>query len=452
MKSEYMHHLSKNRLLKAFLLGLTSVFILTSCAGSTGLLSGSELLITPTPTFELPGPDDEDPIVDCLLDSPLCIVETSVEGIEGRPYLAASLAIDLENTPFSEPGEELVLDADVAVTEGTDVSIITEVRGHTIVMAFPELDITIPPDLWGFPDGVVFGSCDDSSWTYDPNYWLYCSDQTPDDDIWFFDECYWLGLPCPDDQVPGFPGEHPTYSFDFDTGDILIYYIEADILIRVNNTSQQLIINGDGLGDSKSFWEIDFDSPDLESPGVVLNDGDGNPVARLVSSDGVLAVFEPNGPPIANVGLISPNYIAFTDSDGNPVTSLSLQDGQVFINKGLGGEAIAIIAPIKAGVGEVEEGKAILLTTFIPLSGWVNEVVDLSGSVEVYIKDTAGVRHDLDKVTVAIVSADFTKYAKIEEGGPAKAPTSVPAKSQPTKQSPPKEEPAPTKDTSKKSP
>ena len=86
-----------------------------------------------------------------------------MEGFEGRPYLAASLAVDLENTPFNEPDKELVIDADVAVTEGTDVDIITEVRGHTIAMAYPEFDFTIPSDLWGFPDGVVFGSCDDSS-------------------------------------------------------------------------------------------------------------------------------------------------------------------------------------------------------------------------------------------------------------------------------------------------
>jgi hypothetical protein len=454
MKSQNMHHLSKKCLLKALLLGLTTAIILSGCTGLTGGLSDSKLLITSTPTFELPGPDDEDPIADCLLDSPLCIVETSVEGFEGRPYLAASIAIDLENPPFNEPDDELVLDADVAVTEGTNVDIITEVRGHTIVMAPPEFDFTIPPDLWGFPDGVVFGSCDESSWTFDPNYWLYCSDQTPDDDVWFFDECFWHGILCPGDQVPGSPEDHPTYSFDFDSGDILIYYIETDILIRVNNTSQQLIINGDDFGGSMSFGEIAFDSPDLEDPGIILYDGDGNPIATLVSSDGVLTVFESNGAPIANIGLIGPNYIAFTDSDGNPVTSLSLQDGKVFIDMGLGGEPIAIITPIKAGVGGVEEGKAILLTTFIPLSGWVNEVVDLSGTVEVYVKDTAGVRHDLDKVPLTIVSVDFTKYAKVEEGEPAKVPTSAPSKSQPTKQSPSKEnpDPVPTKDTSKKNP
>jgi len=150
MKSQNMHHLSKKLLLKALLLGLSGLIVFSGCTGLTSPLSESQLLITPTPTFELPGPDDEDPIADCLLDKPLCVVKTSVEGLTGRPYLATSLAIDLKQELFKGTDRKLALDASVAIVhEGAGVGNV-EVKDHTIAIASPEgiLTLTKTNDLF----------------------------------------------------------------------------------------------------------------------------------------------------------------------------------------------------------------------------------------------------------------------------------------------------------------
>jgi hypothetical protein len=199
------------------------------------------------------------------------------------------------------------------------------------------------------------------------------------------------------------------------------------------------------------IWGLAFTPTDLQGSGIVLTDRDGNAVATIKSSGGVLAVFEPNGAPIANIGIVTPNNLVFTDSTGRSIASLSLQDGKVIITEPEGDPVAAIV------LGESDIQGEIIPKILLPLPDNLTGKVDLTGSIEVYAKDVSGTRLVLDKVSVALVSEDFTKYAKVEEGESAKAPTSAPSKSQPkqpsdSKESPSKEDPAPTKDTSKKSP
>jgi hypothetical protein len=399
-------HLPTSPLLIVTLLGLTVTIILTGCTLPTGnspIVAQDDdivLIPSPTPRFVLPGPDDEDPRMDCVLDAPACIIGAGIESIDGAAYIGASIAIDRSQLEdFKGSDEELVLDAKVAISnEGMHAGDI-EVQEHTIAVASPDADLVLTSP-GGDPMVNVITTVD--------GFLFHCTNLLPR---------------CPQ------PPQAPYFSFDVDTGDIRIHSNEGDILITIDNANQRLTIHDDS--DDEMLWGDYFSLADVQDPGIVLNDREGNPVATLISSDGVLFVFEPNGSPFAT---IEPNtngsnqpVLNFIDSDGNPSASLSLREGGIFIDMGLGGAPVAIVTPNNEGVWKVEEGESIILTTYIPVTGWVLKEVDLTGTVDLYTKDATGQRTVVSEVPVDIKIDDFTKYMKVEEGEPGKSPTATPA-------------------------
>ena len=78
---------AKTTLAMGILIGLSTTFGLTGCIEAPELApvaaQGDEIVLiaSPTPTFVLPDDGDEDPIVDCRLDDPICLINTSIERV-----------------------------------------------------------------------------------------------------------------------------------------------------------------------------------------------------------------------------------------------------------------------------------------------------------------------------------------------------------------------------------
>ena len=458
MKIKSNSTIAKSMALTTALVFLITTPILSSCVEMPAEVAitvredGIELIPSPTPTFILPGPDDEDPIADCVLDEPVCLVNTAIEHIDDTPYLTVDIAVDSNNERFKGTDEELVLDGKVTIVrEGADAGKV-EVQDRTIAEVSPDVGLILTN-----PEGEPLVNLV----TTVDGFLFYCN----------------LNLEprCPQPQ-------NPAFSFDPVTGDIIILNNEGIPVGEIDFSFPPDVVFGNGSDnqwpnwmwlfgnnaddewpnwgdDTWPNWGWAFSFADIEDSGVVLSDPAGIPVATLGSSDGVLFVFEPNGLPVATIG---PNangsnqpVVNFINPDGNLSASLSPQEGGVLIDMGLGGSSVAIIAPIKDGVakvvegesvyGKVEEGESIVLRILVPLPEGLSGKVELAGSLEISTKDANGVQQKLNTTEVKIDVENFQPEKVVQKTDQA---TPVPTQS-PTKQTPvPTEAPpkaAPTK-------
>ena len=93
-------------------------------------------LPSPTPTWVAPDPDDEDPIADCTLDAPLCVIDVALVELGGEAYLG----VDLQGNPAADdaPPEGaggVLMDVSIAVQrDGTTVAEI-DLQGSTVAVA-----------------------------------------------------------------------------------------------------------------------------------------------------------------------------------------------------------------------------------------------------------------------------------------------------------------------------
>jgi hypothetical protein len=429
----------------AALFFLIAAFILSGCAQPPAEVTiavqedGIELIASPTPTFELPGPDDEDPIVDCVLDAPICLVNTAIEHIGEAPFLTVDIAIDPSNESFKGTDEELVLEGKVSIVqEGTHAGDV-EVQDHTIAEASPDVGLILTnPE--GEPLVNLITTVD--------GYLFYCNHNL----------------------VPRCPQQTPIFSFDPATGDIIILNNEGIPVGEVEYSFPPGVVFGNGSDDAWPNWiwvfgnNTDDEWPnwgddtwpnwgwafsfaDIEDSGVVLSDPAGNPVATLGSSDGALFVFEPNGSPVAILEHKpdpAVSSIRFTDSSGEPMVALSLQEGKVVMAEEGGGPLMTLVIG-EEGAGKVEEGESVLMRILVPLPEELSGRVEIAGTIEVSTINASGVQQKLNSTLVTIEVEDIQAekaVQKVDRATPVPTqtapkqtpvPTEAPPKAAPTK-------------------
>jgi hypothetical protein len=447
MKFKVNSRFTKSIALTAAFAFLNAIFILSSCSGQTAnvqtAVQGDAIvsIASPTPTFALPDPDDEDPIANCVLDEPICVIGTGIESIDGAVYMGTRVSIELSNETFKGTEKELVLDTKATIFQEGEVVGDIEVKDRSIAQGSPDVDLILT-DPAGEPKVNVVAAVDGYVFQV-PRPQPYCPQP-----------------PCPQ------PPQSPAFSFDPATGDILIHSGGGIPLARVPVHTQTGELGN--YPENVMIIEIgDSSQTNTENDKIILYDQRGSQAVMVESRDGVLFVFEPNG---SQVALISPktkpvgNVLHFLDSTGSPETALSYHEDGIFVDMGLGGHSLVVIAHMLGGSGtdfKVEEGESIILTALVPVPGKFSGKVDLNGSVEIRTKDIHG-NDEIFKVSVAVTLDDFSKLiskevfesGKIPATTPEKTsekqnPTETPVKSAPTETSP---RPSPTKAPPKPTP
>ncbi len=93
-------------------------------------------LPSPTPTWVVPDPDDENQIADCALEAPLCVIDVAVVEVAGNAYLG----VDLRVVPIPgkwQPGgaDNVLLDVNVSVQRDGETVAKINVEGHSVAVA-----------------------------------------------------------------------------------------------------------------------------------------------------------------------------------------------------------------------------------------------------------------------------------------------------------------------------
>ncbi|MFV2045058.1 MAG: hypothetical protein ACC700_17705, partial [Anaerolineales bacterium] len=247
-------------------------------------------LPSPTPTWALPDPDDEDPIVDCALEAPLCVIDIGVVEVAGEAYLGVELQAPPVPDEFQPSGVgNVLLDVNVAVQrDGNTVGEIN-VEGYSVAIAPPDGSIILTRSN-GAPLLRIFSS----------------------------EQGVMLADPLPSPEV--------SILYLSDSGDLL--------LIDAQGNPLATIFDGDA--------------------GVLLADprpSPGNPVSFDPTANGYL-ILSAKDESLLLVDL-SDDAVWLLDSMGNYVAGLGLENGLVVIAAPQG-DPVAIVHPeLRQGEGEL---------------------------------------------------------------------------------------------------
>ena len=92
-------------------------------------------LPSPTPTWAAPDPDDDDPIVDCVLDAPLCVIDVALIEVAGEAYLGVELqVVSIPGKWQPDGAENILLDANVALQRDGETIAEIDVEGHSVAI------------------------------------------------------------------------------------------------------------------------------------------------------------------------------------------------------------------------------------------------------------------------------------------------------------------------------
>lgn len=460
----------------AVLMALLSI-VLGACAGAAvpaGRLSrdlvvadedafAAELLIaSPTPTFALPDPDDEDPIHDCALEVPLCRIGVSVEEVGGQSYVAVEVAIQPNQL---HPGgvNQVSLVANVEVAQaGQSVGVI-EHEGTFITTADQGIHIT---SAEGTPIvQMIF-------------------EELP--------EGYELSF-----AGPGRAGE---LSFSYEESSMMVHNASGDAVAGVQpkdggvaitdpeGTPLAHISTGEGAGQvliedlsGGAGVPIGLVASVAESEGaLILSDGQGNPILAAYEQAGLVVIaITPFGNPIAafgsgqawaeGVSLISPKIepieanslagfgtfglfdsggeisaflslqengrVVISGPDGAPVAGVNPKDGgaqEAGVDPKDGGAQVAGIDPKDNGrpVGEevADSAPLLMLTALIPMPAGLSGEFDLAGGVALYATDAFGERSEYGEMALEFKGLEIKTQeqpGKPSGGKPVPSPTSA---------------------------
>lgn len=115
-------------------------------------------LLSPTPTWTAPGPDDEDPIVDCALDAPLCVIDVALVNVAGEAYLGVDLrVVPIPGKWQPDGGDNVLLDVNVSVQRDGETVAEIDVEGHSVAVVPAEGSIILTQE-----DGAPLLSIDSS--------------------------------------------------------------------------------------------------------------------------------------------------------------------------------------------------------------------------------------------------------------------------------------------------
>ena len=356
-------------------------------------------LPSPTPTWTVPGPDDEDPIVDCALDAPLCVIDVAVVDVAGEAYLG----VDLQVVPI--PGkwqpdgvDNVLLDVNVSMQRDGETVAEINVEGHSVAIAPAEGSIILTQEdgapLLGIDSselGVLLADPRPSpgfAAAYDPStqeLLLLDAEGNPIATI----SAGGLGVLLAD------PRPSPTYhvSSDPSVGGFLILNSEEESLVSVDPSNA-------------TVWFLD---------------PMGDRVAGLIMLNGLVVIAAPG---IGPVGLVSPNYYPVADTDH----------------------------------GEM----GLRITMLIPLEDVSDGTYDIVGTISLFGETSAGERVEFGSSSVGLKDPEKSPVPSptpIASGGkatatfPAPKPTATPAAPKPTATTvPPKPTTKPTDDGGKPSP
>ncbi|MFV2045061.1 MAG: hypothetical protein ACC700_17720, partial [Anaerolineales bacterium] len=225
-------------------------------------------LPSPTPTWALPDLDDEDPIVNCALEAPLCVIDIAVVEVAGEAYLGVELQALPVPDKFQPSGtDNVLLDVNVAVQRAGNTVGEINVEGYSVAIAPPEGSIILTQS-----DGAPLLRIDSSG----------------------------LGVMLADPR----PSPRVSILYVIDAGDLL--------LIDAQGNALATIYDGDA--------------------GVLLADprpSPGNPVSINPSADGYL-ILNAKDESLVLVDL-SDDTVWLLDSMGNSVAGLGLVNGLVVI-------------------------------------------------------------------------------------------------------------------------
>ena len=288
-------------------------------------------LPSPSPTWTAPVPDDEDPIVDCALDAPLCVIDVAVVDVAGEAYLG----VDLQVVPIPgkwqpDGGDNVLLDVNVSVQRDGETVAEINVEGHSVAVAPAQGGIILTQD-----DGAPLLRIDSSE----------------------------LGLLLADPR----PSPSLATAYDPSTQELLLLDAEGNPIATISaggigvlladprpspvflipfdpSTSgfQILGSEGDPLAgiDPKDDPAANVDPKDS---GVIIRDAEGNPVAAVDPKDGGVTIHDAAGNTVA---IVDPkdDGVVIRDAGGNPVANIDPKDGGVVI-RNAGGDPVMVIVP-----------------------------------------------------------------------------------------------------------
>ena len=247
-------------------------------------------LPSPTPTWTAPGPDDEDPVADCALEAPLCVIDVALVEVAGEAYLG----VDLRFVPIPgqwqpDGGDNVLLDVNVSVQRDGEAVAEINVEGHSVAIAPAEGSIILTQE-----DGTPLLGIDSSELGVlladpRPSPGLAAAYDPSTQELLLLDD---EGNPIATISAGGIgvlladPRPSPTYhvSFDPTVGGFLILNAEEVPLVLVDASNA-------------TVWFLE---------------PTGDRVVGLIMLNSLVVIAAPG---VGPVGLISPNNYPATDAD-----------------------------------------------------------------------------------------------------------------------------------------
>jgi hypothetical protein len=356
-------------------------------------------LPSPTPTWAAPDPDDEDPIVDCALDAPLCVIDVSLVDLAGEAYLGVELqVVPIPGRWQPEGVDNVLLDVNVSMQRDGETVAEINVEGHSVAVVPAEGSIILTQE-----DGAPLLSIASSE----------------------------LGVLM---AVPS-PSPSLAAAYDPSTQELLLLDAEGNPIATISAGGLGVL-----LADPRPAPTYHVSSDPTVGGFLILNEEE-EPLVLVDASNATVWFLEPSGDRV--VGLIMLNGLV------------------VIAAPGVG--PVGLISPSYYPAADADHGgRSLRITMLIPLEGVSDGTYDLAGTISLFGETSTGERVEFGTSSVDLKDPEKSPAPSptpTASGGKATATfsapklTATPAAPKPdATTAPPKPTAKPTDDGGKPSP